>query len=691
MTSDDNLKDYRDLWGLNNRQGGDPSGSDDGPAFFNIKDLDDDDEVKKWLEVKIPALKTKATDFTRKSVENVMFSKGSLLDPNREYSNFDDANRFFRQAEVSFNIVYEFIELWVNRLGTFKAEISVLPATDDADARDNAKAKELALKDFFEKNKVNQLFNNFDRHCFTLGEAYIHASWDQDKGPLRPGFAAIESKFKSLKRVATGSGDEVNINRFPRIGDVKLELIPAIYVLFEDRPWTDLDYIILCLPTNADKLRSDYPDADISGSGDIPCYWMYHLPTAYLQKGRFVKYAAGEVLVNEDYLEPRFPVVRMTNIDVVGASRGKSFIEYIKSHQILINQTITEVWNNLRRTNKGKWVSQAKTVNPAHLHPRSPGLEYTGIKEPKYVVFPGIKREALDFIALLREYAEKQARIQGIVQGTPPPNVRSGLQFAQLEEMEKKSVEITVGKKYSAIEELGEIVAMLMARYYREEDGRQITIYGKDKEYLIKALQVGAIQGPHPVKVQSDSLPTGKTSQMSFYADLRKQFGPNVVPDELMIDMLDSGRFNQYTEFGGATVETTLAQISQMVAGKEPEPPGEYEDLILKWKIVVGTMRKRSFLTYKENVKKLFEDMVYAIEDMLINKQNKTPAMEQAIQQLPFFPVYYKPPTKQLTPPLPPAGPLPGPKGPALPPAPQGLAPTEGAPSEGDLLGQPQA
>lgn len=653
----DSSKDYRAAWGLNDSPS--PDSRTKIPAFFNLEDIEDDEEVCEWLKSTIEVLQNNIIGFTRKAVENTLFYKGVQMDPNRDYYNFDDANRFQRQSSVSINVIYELVELWVNRMGKYKGNLTVVPSTNDSKARDNAEAKELALKDFFHKNNVNALLSEFDRHTFTLGEAYIFGQWDPDRGPLHPEFKRIKGKYKGLERVTAEGGNEVNVDRLPRIGDAALRLVPAIDVLFEDRPWEMLDYVVVNLPENVDKLRSDYSDVEIDGDGDIPCYYFFHLPTKHLPKGRFVKMASGEILENTTYplSRPILPLVRMTNIDVIGATRAKSFIENIKSHQILINESISETWNNLRRSAKGKWVYPAKTVNPRHFHPQSPAVEYFGGVPPQFVSYDGIKKEAIQFIELLREMAEKQARVQGVSQGTPPPNVRSGLQFAQLEETEKRSVELIIDKKFRAIEQLGELVATIMSDNYKEHDGREVTIFGRDKEYLTQALKIDAIKEDHSVRMKSDEgLPTGKASQTAFYMDLRQAFGPNVVPDEMMIDMMDSGRFNQYTEFGGATVETTMAQISAMTAGKTPEPPEEHEDLVLKWKIVVGTMRKRAYLSYTDEVKNLFKDMVYAIEDLIINKKNKTPAMEERLQTLQAFPVFYKPPVVDLQAPLPSVG-----------------------------------
>lgn len=648
---------YRDAWHLN-EDSNSPAHRETIPAFFNIEDLDDDELVGEWIEGASEILRNQITEFVRKAIENLMFYKGLQDQRHSNYANLEDANRYYRTNRLSLNISYEFVEFWVNRLSQYKANLSAVPTNNETTARDAAEAKELILRDYIDKNNIDELLDQLSRQAYTFGESYAHHFWDYDKGDLHPEFLKIQEKFKGLKRVSTPSGDDVNIDRLPRIGDVVTQIVPAIYVLFEDKPWEMLDYIILDIKTNADKLRSDYPDIEINGEGEISCLWMYHLPTKYLQKGRFVKYAAGEVLENTDfpYDKPIFPVTRLTDIDIVGSSRGKSFLENIKPHQVLINETITTTWQNLRRSAKGKWVLKAKTANLRHLAPESPGIEYYGDTPPQYITYPGIKKESLSFIELLREYAEKQARIHGVSQGSPPPNVRSGIQFAQLEEQQKRNVEIPINKRNNAIVHMGHAITMIMVKHYSPGDGRTITVFGKDKEYLTSALNFDALKENHALTVKNDNfMPTGKASQLAFFSDLHQQFGAQVVPPEMMIDILDSGRFNEYTEFAGATIETTKAQISMMLKGEDPGDPKEYEDLVLKWKVLVGTMRKRAFLAYEDKIKDQFEGFVLAIETMLIERQ-QSPIVQEQLQTLSGFPIYYEIPTAEYATPQPAMG-----------------------------------
>lgn len=648
MSSANGTISANELWGIDGDYASE--NKNDIPAFFNIEDHDNDEQIKEWMDTAIGVLQSQATEFSRKAVENLMFYKGLQHDaPQPHYRSLSEAQRFVKTNKISLNIVYEFVELQVNRAAQFKPNIVVSPTNNDTSARDAAEAKGLALKDYFNKNNINHKMDVYSRECYTLGESFFHVWWNPDAGDVHPEYRNLRSKFKELQRVDTPSGDAVNIDRKPRIGDVVIDVVPAIHVLYEERPWEQVEYVILNIPANADKLRSEFPKEEINGSGDIDCYWMYHLPTRYLQKGRFVKYAGGAVLENTVFplAKPVLPVIKMTDIDIIGAARGKSFVENIKPHQVLINETISSTWNNLRRSAKGKWVMPARSVNPKHLSPDSPGIEYLGGVPPKFVAYPGIKPEAISFIELLREYAEKQARIHGVTQGTPPPNVRSGLQFAQLEEQQRKSVEIMIAKRNRAIEELGEVVMAYMSKFYKAEDGRTVTVFGKDKEYLTESLKVDVLKEDHAIKVENnDTLPTGKASQMAFYSDIRNSFGNQVVPDEMMIDMLDSGRFNQYSEFGGATVETTMAQISKILAGGGAGDVYEYEDLPLKWKLVVGHMRKRAFVDYSKEIKEEFKALLLGIETMLMNKE-QGPLLQQQIQSLSGFPVYWTTPQEQ--------------------------------------------
>lgn len=617
------------------------------PELFNLEDIDDDEEVKQHLETKINIFKNRSRDFAQKCAENLMFYKGGTVAPVQSMHRFytlQDAHRPYTSNQIALNLIHEFVEFWVNKVAEFSSDIDAIPGTSDPGARDLAEAKKKAIQDYNRREKMDAKLDNLFRQVFTFGESYAHYWWDYNKGPVHPEFLKLNKKFKSLQRVSTESGEDVNIDRKPRIGDVQVDIIAPIYVFHEDKPWDQVYEVILNCREHVDKLRSDYPDFDIKGSGIIDCWWVYHTPTRYLQEGRFIKYCGGSVVENVvfPYARPVLPVCKVTDIDIIGSGRGRSFLENIKAHQLLINEMVTATWDNMRRAAKGKWVYEQSSVNPAHLAPESPGIPYKpGMNKPDFVPFPAVKGETISFIELLRENAEKQARIHAISQGTPPPNIRSGLQFAQLEEQQQKAVEIMMRKRESAVIEIAEGVAMIMSTFYRPDDGRTTTLYGRGKQYMTEAINTDALSYNSPIVINRDpSKTTGRISQLAMYRELHQEF-PDAVPDELIIDMLDSGRYNNYADFGGSSIETALFQIGQILKDEQPSAPEPYEDLVLKWQIFVGTMRQREFLSYSEEQKEQFKDHVLAIETLLIEDEQSV-MVQQKLQTLEGFPVYYK-------------------------------------------------
>ena len=86
-------------------------------------------------------------------------------------------------------------------------------------------------------------------------------------------------------------------------------------------------------------------------------------------------------------------------------------------------------------------------------------------------------------------------------------------------------------------------------------------------------------------------------------------------------------------------------------------------------------MRRRSYFSLDKGRQKVFQDFVLATEDLLMDKAQANPLMQQQIAMLPGFPIYYvapsvpTPPNPTLQPPTPPQS---QPTQPGLNPSPGG-------------------
>lgn len=610
-------------------------------------DFSSEDEILKWHSSVIDPLKDIHRDFTERCFINLMLLKGIT-----DFEDFDisrlDRDYRTKTPQISVNLVYELTDIWVNRMSQYKARISVLPKNNDSSARQDAKMKQMAIDDSFARNNIDFLLQKFQLFTRSMGEAYIVINWNPDLGAVHPDVIKAKSKGKKIY-VTAPDGTEVPLEREARIGDVEYQLYEPYRVLFPLVEWDKTDYYCTIDYVEPAKLATDYPDKTIEDkgkkliNGQIEVFTYYHPPTKYLPEGRYVKLIAGCVLVNTPY-PYSFKgknAVRLTDIDIPNQVRGKSFIENIATQQLLTNMVMGANWRNISVSSHAKWVAPRNSINYKSLSNQGNVIEYAGSTPPSLVKYNGLSAESFNFLDMLRRQAESQARLQGITLGTPPPNIRSGLQIAQLEEQQQRAVTFDITKRNMAIEQIANIALAIMADYYDESDGRLLRIVGKDKGHLVRALKVSSLQGEHTIEIKNNnSLPEGKYEKLSMLIDMKNAF-PNLVPDEIVVDSFELGQISRYSDYATAAVEKAESENEEMLDGSPPPVPESYDDHISEWKIHVSALRRRSFADASAEVKALFEEHI-GVHEMLMEEKAKTnPMFLQELQMLKDYPVFY--------------------------------------------------
>lgn len=611
-------------------------------------DFSDEDTILKWHTSTLPPLKEISRDFTERCFINLMLLRGIT-----DFEDFDISrlDRDFRTKtpQISVNLVYELTDIWVNRMSQYKARISVLPKNNDSSARQDAKMKQLAIDDSFARNNIDYLLQKYQLFTRSMGEAYIIIDWNPDLGAVHPEFVQAKKKGKKVT-ITAPDGREVPLEREARIGDVEYKLYEPYRVLYPLVEWDKTDYYATIDYIEPEKLATDYPDKEISTKGmkltdgKIEVATYYHPPTKYLPEGRLLKVIEGNVLVNTPYPYSYRGknAVRLTDIDIPNQVRGKSFIENIATQQLLTNMVMGANWRNISVSSHAKWVAPRNSINYKSLSNQGNVIEYSGSTPPSLVKYNGLSAESFNFLDMLRKQAENQARLQGITLGTPPPNVRSGLQVAQLEEQQQRAVTFDITKRNMAIEQIANIALAIMADFYDETDGRLLRIVGKDKGHLVKALKVESLQGEHTIEIKNNnSLPEGKYEKLSMLIDMKSAF-PNLVPDEVVVDSFELGQISRYSDYATVAVEKAESENEEMLDGSSPPEPASYDDHLTEWKIHISALRRRSFADSSQEVKDAFAEHI-GIHEMLMEEKAKTNRLFlQELQMLKDYPVFYK-------------------------------------------------
>lgn len=610
-------------------------------------DFDDEAKVKEWHKETLPVLKNISLDFSERCLINLMLLRGLT-----DFDNIDSVGRSDnvdrKSPQISVNMVYELTDVWVNRMSKYKAKISVLPKNNDSSARQDAKMKQLVIDDSFTRNKINFMLQKLQLYTRSMGEGYIVCDWNPDLGGLHPEQQEAKKKNKKIMIDSPVTGEQVPLEREVHIGDVEYRLYEPYRVLFPLEEWDKTDYYAVIDLVEPEKLATDYPDVTIDSKGTlvdgkVELITYYHPPTKYLPKGRRLKFAGEALLENIPYPYSirKKNAVRLTDIDVPNQPRGKSFIENIATQQILTNKVMGANWRNISISSHAKWVAPRNSINFKNLGNQANVLEYSGAQPPTLVKYSGLSPESFTFLELLSSQAEKVSRLQGVTRGDPPPNVRSGMQMAQLEEAQQSAVTFDIEKRNMVIEDLANIALSIFADYADETDGRLLRIVGKDKGHLVKALKVESLQGEHTIEIKNNNgLPEGKYEKLSMLMELNAAF-PDVVPQEVILDAFELGQVDRYTDYATVSVEKAESENEEMLDGSEPPMPEPYDDHIAEWKVHVVAMRRRSFADASPEVKQLFEDHILTHEYLMEKQAMINPAFGQKLQLVEGYPIFY--------------------------------------------------
>jgi hypothetical protein len=661
--------------------------------LWSIK-LDNDEEVLKWFEDCMASQRNLMEDHLQRYIQNVKFYKGDQLeeDPKtpRDIEPGKARKRTVRKVVVNF--CYEYVDLWVNRYSQYKPQILCSPTKDVYTNRVKAEMAQEVVGSAFEKEGMEDKFQKLQAESFIGGEAYIVTDWNPNKGPTDPVYQAEmdkkiakdpEMSTQRRLKVVTKENDEIYLESPLRVGDVDYKIYPFVRVLCPDVLDLDTsDWQIFVDVEDEEVLLARYPekykkkeDQKIwyigAPDGKVEVFKLVHKSTDQLESGRRIIVAGGSVLENtvHPYKHKELIGTRLTDIEVPNEARSRSFLENIIPLQVLYNNLTSLIYRNIALGAHPKWLVPAGSTKISGLGNDMTVVEYSGVSAPTLATFSTVPADVFNFRENIRKEAERQAQVQSTSQGAPPPNVRSGLQMAQLEEQQTKAITYKITKRNKAIERVARQTLSIMADYYDKSDDRFIKIVGKDKEPILKSLDPAMLDGEFEIRVyNAAALPEGRFAKLGLLTDLRNTFGPEVVPNEVAIDAFQIEKPEKILKFATASVERAEYDIQLMRQGQTPPEPKPYEDLKSKWRIYVTAMRQVSFDLSPENVKELFRLQVQATEYLIDKRAEIDPVYAQAVLPLKIegFPVFLKP-TPAPNPAMSPV-PAEGGKPPAMPP-----------------------
>jgi hypothetical protein len=244
-----------------------------------------------------------------------------------------------------------------------------------------------------------------------------------------------------------------------KTGDIEYKIFTALDVIKDpSAPHADVDWYIIRERRNKYDVAARYPELrdKILEIGDdvqpsrlstdmyranghespfVYVYTFFHEKTPAVPGGRIVRFLSDDTILFDDPLPYReMPVYRMSAADMVGNPYGYTVLFDLLGGQEALDALYSTVLSNQMAFGvQNVVVDQGANVNVNSLAGGLNVIEKAPGKEIKPLNLLSTPREVFDFIERLKAEMAELSAINPVIQGQPPPNVKSGPSLAMVQ------------------------------------------------------------------------------------------------------------------------------------------------------------------------------------------------------------------------------------------------------------------
>lgn len=655
------------------------------PLWTLGKAIDNDERMLEWQNNAYSVELKRHAKYRDQAMKHIALYKGKHYADNSsaragyaESSSQGLAYRTPRVSKLVVNYIYQGTQQRVSLITRNRPAVTIDPLNTEYSDRVSAKLVKYWVDYELQQTQFDRLVQEAVNGTYVCGESYLHPYWDPNRGPKMPAWLAAEKEAKESDQepsmpvvdakgnpVMGEDGEPLVIQRPIRAGDIAVKsLTPLTCLVQSNVSFTDADYFFEELWRDVDTVRAEYPEfaekvtteqssslSEGSSSPDmdpnkvlVRKFW--HRSTDQLGRGRFVVSTRTAILENEPLPEgmTSLPLIRLTDIDVPGQQRGLSLISQAKGLNATLNDFASMIRRNTILAAHPKWlIPKGSIVKREAIGNDISEIDYKGPIEPRMVPPPPLSQEVT---ALRREFRDEifsVFRSSDAMQGKIPPNIRSAMAMQLVDEQDEQRANTDVGKYQAMIRRTVEVMLEIAGCYYTKGDPRLIPIVGRDQRYLLQEFDPSHLTKGYDVKIgNSSGLPATKAAKTEVLIELRKAFGPGVVRDEQVADMLEFGDTDRYYDQAAVASRAAEAENEAILSGQPIEDPAAFENTLVHWTIHMRDIQNRGFKTSTpEDVQLVMVQHIQATEMLMLESARKNPAFALELVKLPLFPVFF--------------------------------------------------
>lgn len=638
--------------------------------FFTVKDVSKD-ELLKWLQQETANRERYHEAFFGqcqnhlKAYSNGYFNTGRQTD-----SKSDLSTPFRRTTKYVVNHLFEMTERLVSKMTRIKPAVEVLPANDEFEDGNSAKAVKLLIKHLWYVNDVDFLLQKVHRHKYIFGESYLCVDWNKDIGDLHPDYITV-------RNAAQQKNKEVDKNLLKElkvyVGDVEYkQLLPWNVLLEMKREYCDVQNVIIKEIMPIAEVQALYPDmakqiAFKHGvkefnmksmkkealQSEIILYKFYQKDTRQVLGGKKIVFIHDLILEETDlpFSHGQMPLLRLTDLDIPGQLHGASRYTQALPIQNANNNLNQNTMKNEFLMSAPKWVMPRGACKVEQLGNGRTVIQYQGPVAPQLIQSNPTNQTTLLLTDRTREELGTIMSAHPVSSGQPPQGIESGVALQFLNEQETVRSASDIAKHNNFVKDVAIRTISVAGDNYQMNDGRMLRIVGKENKHLMKFFDAANLHKDYDVRIQNSSaLPESKAARMERIL-MTMQYGASIFTPERWAELLEFGSTEKMHTLMSEAIHSAESTVQDILEGIPVADPESFEDLITHLRVFYKALQKRSF---KEEVpldrREYLKLYTKTLERLASEKAAINPLFAAKLAQLELFPIFWQapvPPSRQ--------------------------------------------
>ena len=630
--------------------------------FFTMKGKSEQ-EILKWLNDELIHRARSHEAFFNTCYSNLQAYKGDYYKRSGQRQSDSNLDRpFVKTSKYCVNHLYEMTENMVSQMTRVKPAVEVMPANDEFEDKNSARAVKLLVQHLWYVNDIDLLIQKLHRQRLIFGESFLCVDWDKRKGDLHPDYIILRNAEMLNK---DGSIPTNLKEKSVKVGDVRYRSILPWNIYLENKEeYSEVQNAFVKESMHIAEVKRLYPKTSKSNRKNksikeyslstlkketvynkVNVFTFFQKASDEFPNGRKIVFLEDMILQDEDlgFSHGDLPFLRLVDLEVPGSLHGMSRYQQVLNMQVAHNNLSQAMMKNEFLMGAPKWMMPRGACKIEQLGNGPTIVQYQGPVAPQLVQMNPTSPTTFNFRSQIATELGQGFGVHPVSRGEPPRGITAAVAMQFLNEQETERSISDISRHNNFVRDLAIISISVAGDRYDINDGRMLRILGKENKHLLKFFDVAHLHKDYDVRINNSSaLPQSQSAKMERIIQTM-QYAPQMFTPERWAELLEFGSIDKMHSLATEAIQSAESAVQDLLEGNFVGDPEEWEDLITHLRIYYQAMQKRSF---KEDVpnhlRENFNLHVETTERLAAEKAKINPLFASKLAQIELYPIFWQ-------------------------------------------------